>query len=95
MNAPTTPPDPRPAFTAATTWVTGLLSAVTAEQLDAPTPCDEFDVRTLGAHLLATAQRAAALPEGGRRTGHAVHRRPFRRAGIRNGRGAGDRSLVR
>ncbi|MBM7276815.1 TIGR03086 family protein [Gordonia rubripertincta] len=64
MNAPTTPPDPRPAFAAATTWVTGLLSEVTAEQLAAPTPCDEFDVRTLGAHLLATAQRAAALPEG-------------------------------
>ncbi|ASR04766.1 TIGR03086 family metal-binding protein [Gordonia rubripertincta] len=64
MNAPTTPPDPRPAFAAAITWVTGLLSEVTAEQLAGPTPCDEFDVRTLGAHLLATAQRAAALPEG-------------------------------
>lgn len=64
MNAQTTPPDPRPAFAAATGWVTELLSAVTAEQFAAPTPCDDFDVRTLGAHLLATAQRAAALPEG-------------------------------
>ncbi|GAC53947.1 TIGR03086 family metal-binding protein [Gordonia amicalis] len=64
MNAQTTPPDPRPVFAAATTWVTELLSAVTADQFAAPTPCDDFDVRTLGAHLLATAQRAAALPAG-------------------------------
>lgn len=59
-----TPPDPRPAFSAATAWVTALMSAVTPAQLADPTPCTEFDVRTLCGHLIATARRAAALGEG-------------------------------
>lgn len=56
--------DPRPAYAAATAWVTELLNGVTDEQWTAPTPCEEFDVRTLGAHLIATANRAVALAEG-------------------------------
>ncbi|MFT4393817.1 TIGR03086 family metal-binding protein [Gordonia lacunae] len=62
--APTAPADPRPPFRAATAWVTGLLAAIADDQLGAPTPCDEFDVRTLSAHVVATAQRALALAEG-------------------------------
>ncbi|GAA3718472.1 TIGR03086 family metal-binding protein [Gordonia hankookensis] len=61
----TTPADPRPAYGAATTWVTGLLAAVSDDQLTSPTPCEEFDVRTLAAHVIATAQRAIVLAEGG------------------------------
>ncbi len=56
--------DPRPAYAAATAWATHLLEGVTDDQLDAPTPCDEFDVRTLAGHLIATAGRAVALGEG-------------------------------
>ncbi|GAB88859.1 TIGR03086 family metal-binding protein [Gordonia rhizosphera] len=56
--------DPRPAYAAATAWATHLLAGVTDDQLDAPTPCDEFDVRTLAGHLIATAARAVALGEG-------------------------------
>ncbi|MFE0752201.1 TIGR03086 family metal-binding protein [Gordonia sp. NPDC058843] len=62
--APTMPADPRPAFRVATAWVTGLLAGTGDDQLDAPTPCDEFDVRTLSAHMVATAQRARALADG-------------------------------
>ncbi|EON34760.1 hypothetical protein GTC6_00855 [Gordonia terrae C-6] len=75
MNAPTTNSgpapettpalgDPRPAFRAATAWVVELLEGVSDDQLDSPTPCDDFDVRTLSAHLVAVAHRAAALAEG-------------------------------
>lgn len=59
-----TPPDPRPAFQSATTWVTTLMRAVTAAQLTDPTPCADFDVRALCAHLIATVRRAVALGEG-------------------------------
>ncbi|AZG46033.1 TIGR03086 family metal-binding protein [Gordonia insulae] len=59
------PADPRPAYAVATEWVTGLLAGVTDDQLSSPTPCEEFDVRTLAAHLTATAQRAVVLGEGG------------------------------
>ncbi|OUC76028.1 TIGR03086 family metal-binding protein [Gordonia lacunae] len=58
------PADPRPAFRVATAWVTGLLAEIRDDQLRAPTPCDEFDVRTLSAHVVATAQRARALADG-------------------------------
>ena len=56
--------DPRPSYAAATAWVTELLNGVSEDQWSAPTPCDEFDVRTLAAHLIATANRAVALAEG-------------------------------
>lgn len=56
--------DPRPAFRAATAWVVELLEGVSDDQLDSPTPCDDFDVRTLSAHLVAVAHRADALAEG-------------------------------
>ncbi|MQY20407.1 TIGR03086 family metal-binding protein [Nocardia macrotermitis] len=58
------PADPRPAYAAATTWVADLLAGVTDTQLDGPTPCDEFDVRTLMRHLIGTGKRGLALAEG-------------------------------
>ncbi|MGW0039491.1 TIGR03086 family metal-binding protein [Gordonia sp. NPDC003376] len=62
--APAAPTDPRPAYAAATSWVTDLLSAVRSDQWDNRTPCTEFDVRTLASHLIGTARRAVALGSG-------------------------------
>jgi len=58
-------PDPRPLYAGALTWVHGLLQGVRPEHLDAPTPCPDFDVRTLAAHLVGTVDRARVLGEGG------------------------------
>ena len=41
--------DPREVYFTSAAWVSGLLTGVRADQLDLPTPCDEFDVRTLRA----------------------------------------------
>ncbi|GAB18552.1 hypothetical protein GOEFS_058_00130 [Gordonia effusa NBRC 100432] len=57
--------DPRPLYTAATAWVTELLAGVDDAQLHHPTPCTEFDVKTLSRHLVATVGRAAVVGEGG------------------------------
>lgn len=57
--------DPRPLYFAATAWVTDLLRNVDDSQLSDPTPCTEFDVKTLGRHLVATVSRAATVGEGG------------------------------
>lgn len=64
MTAPTQL-DPRPIYFAAAAWVTDLLRNVDAGQLGDPTPCTEYDVKTLGAHLVATVGRAAVVGEGG------------------------------
>lgn len=56
---------PRPLYFAATAWVTGLLDHVDGTMLADPTPCTEFDVATLGRHLVATVTRAAVVGEGG------------------------------
>lgn len=56
--------DPRPLYAASTAWVGRLLTAVTPEQLDRPTPCSEFDVLALSGHLIGTAGRAVALADG-------------------------------
>lgn len=56
--------DPRPAYDAAVTWVAALMDGVQAEQLDQPTPCTDFDVRTLMGHLIATGVRAEAIGLG-------------------------------
>ncbi|MFW0794004.1 TIGR03086 family metal-binding protein [Gordonia sp. CPCC 205515] len=61
----TQPADPRPVYSAATRWVTDLLTNVREDQLDSLTPCDEFDVRALAGHLIGTAGRAVALGEAG------------------------------
>jgi uncharacterized protein (TIGR03086 family) len=56
--------DPRPLYDGALTWVLGLVRGVRPEQLAAPTPCSELDVRALLAHLVATVNRAAAFGRG-------------------------------
>ena len=56
--------DPRPRYRAATEWVVGLAAGVRPDQLTAPTPCPEFDVRTLLGHLVTTARRARAVGDG-------------------------------
>ncbi|MGV9671781.1 TIGR03086 family metal-binding protein [Gordonia sp. NPDC003504] len=64
MSTPALPADPRPVYAAATRWVTDLLGHVDDDQLDSPTPCDDFDVRALAGHLIGTARRAVALGNG-------------------------------
>ncbi|MCJ0902814.1 TIGR03086 family metal-binding protein [Rhodococcus sp. ARC_M6] len=57
--------DPRPIYLGATAWVATLLRTVRADQLTLPTPCDEFDVLTLSAHLIGTVGRIIAIAELG------------------------------
>lgn len=57
--------DPRPVYAGAAEWVLSLLSAVRPDQLSLPTPCDEFDVRTLSSHLIGTVRRVIAIAELG------------------------------
>lgn len=45
-------------------WVGQLMTATRPEQLTAPTPCSEFDVRTLMGHLIGTAHRGLGTARG-------------------------------
>lgn len=42
-------------------WFGSLLGAVTDEQLSGPTPCPDWDVRALGAHVIDTHRRVLGL----------------------------------
>lgn len=55
--------DPRPLYDSALTWVAGLIDG--AHGLDGPTPCDEFDVRGLLGHIVATVDRIRVAGEDG------------------------------
>ncbi|MFI1968941.1 TIGR03086 family protein [Streptomyces cinnamoneus] len=73
MDAKTTRPldaasDPRPLYARAADQVAALVAAVPAGGLDAPTPCEGFDVRALLAHLVSGVRAGAALGETGRDT---------------------------
>jgi uncharacterized protein (TIGR03086 family) len=57
--------DPRPLYRAALDWTAGLVAGVRPDQLADPTPCTEYDVRTLLGHLVTTVRRATAVGEGG------------------------------
>ncbi|MFG2124172.1 TIGR03086 family metal-binding protein [Streptomyces sp. NPDC048710] len=65
--------DPRPVYTRATEQAAALIKTVRPEQLDGPTPCTEFDVRTLLSHIVGGTRRIAVVGEGG--DGLAIH--PF------------------
>ena len=65
MTSAETLPDPRPAFDAAVLAVLDVVRAVPAGALDGPTPCTEFDVRTLRGHLLTVLRRTAHVGRGG------------------------------
>ncbi len=57
--------DPRPLYSRALAFAADLVDGVRPDQLTDPTPCDEFDVRTLLGHLLTTARRARVIAGGG------------------------------
>jgi uncharacterized protein (TIGR03086 family) len=59
------PTDPRPPFAAATGLLLTTVAVVRPEQLTAPTPCTEFDVRTLLGHVLYVLRRIAVAGAGG------------------------------
>ncbi|MFG2851628.1 TIGR03086 family metal-binding protein [Streptomyces mirabilis] len=65
--------DPRPLYTRATEQIAALVATVRPEQLAGPTPCAEFDVRTLLSHIAGGTRRIAMVGAGG--DGMAV--RPF------------------
>ena len=57
--------DPRPVYTRATEQAAALIRTVRPEQLTGPTPCAEFDVRTLLSHMVGGTRRIAIVGEGG------------------------------
>jgi uncharacterized protein (TIGR03086 family) len=60
----TATPDSRPLLKSAFAQATALVEAISPDQLDRPTACEEYDVQALIAHLHAVAERIAALPGG-------------------------------
>src|SRR5689334_334864 len=56
--------DPRAVFARAADTGRAVVAAVTPDQLDQPTPCDDFDVRTVMGHLVEVLRRIAALGRG-------------------------------
>ena len=56
--------DPREALAMTQAWVAGLLAGVGPEQLALPTPCAEFDVAALVAHLYGVADRIEVMGQG-------------------------------
>jgi uncharacterized protein (TIGR03086 family) len=57
--------DPRPFYDRALSWAHGVVLGVDRMALDGPTPCSEYDVRSLLGHLVATVDRARVIGEGG------------------------------
>lgn len=62
MTEPT--PDPRPRLAAALDQAQHLIDALDEVELGLPTPCTEYDVRTLLAHLVAVLRKLAAVGNG-------------------------------
>ncbi|MFJ1701999.1 TIGR03086 family metal-binding protein [Kitasatospora sp. NPDC088346] len=58
--------DPRPHYLRALDQLAKVVAQVTPEQLDRPTPCTEFDLRTLLGHTVGGIHRIAYVGEGGR-----------------------------
>ncbi|MCI3273262.1 TIGR03086 family metal-binding protein [Streptomyces cylindrosporus] len=65
--------DPRPIYARATEQTAALIKTVTPERLNGPTPCTEFDVRTLLSHIVGGTLRIAVAGE----TGDGGEVRPF------------------
>jgi uncharacterized protein (TIGR03086 family) len=56
--------DPRPLFTTAVQTAVPVLASVRPDQFDLPSPCVEYDVKGLMAHLVFVLHRVAALGRG-------------------------------
>ena len=56
--------DPRPLFTTAVQTALPVIASVRDNQLDLPSPCFEYDVKGLMAHLVFVLHRVAALGRG-------------------------------
>jgi len=63
-DAPLAADDPRAVFARAVALATAVIGRVGPQQLDNPTPCDDFDVRGLLGHLVTVLRRVAALGRG-------------------------------
>ena len=57
--------DPRPQLDAALDQVHALIEAIGPDDGQRPTPCPEFDVRTLVAHLVAVMRKLTVVRAGG------------------------------
>ncbi len=57
--------DPRPGLMSAIALAGGALAAVRPEQLRDPTPCPDYNVRTLGKHLISVLRRVSVVGRGG------------------------------
>lgn len=64
MTAGTTS-DPRPQFAAALDQVERRIDAMESDDLGRPTPCAEYDVQTLLAHLVAVLRKLTVVRAGG------------------------------
>ncbi|MCF3182689.1 TIGR03086 family protein [Streptomyces polychromogenes] len=62
--APSSSFDPRTDLAAAIELAGRTLAAVRPDQYDAPTPCEEFDVRRLSSHLVAVVRRISVIGRG-------------------------------
>lgn len=56
--------DPRDDLATAIALAGRTLAAVRPDQYDAPTPCEDFDVRRLSSHLVAVVRRIAVIGRG-------------------------------
>jgi uncharacterized protein (TIGR03086 family) len=56
--------DPRVLLAGAMTSAAEVIGSVTQDQLDLPTPCSDFDVRSLANHLLSAPPTVASLGRG-------------------------------
>ena len=59
--APRPAEDPRPLFASAASTACDVVGRVRPDHLTGPTPCADFDVRALLAHLIAVFRRVAAV----------------------------------
>lgn len=57
--------DPRQMYARALAQTESIIEKVQPEQLSEPTPCDEYDVRSLLSHIVGGVNRAAIFGEGG------------------------------
>jgi uncharacterized protein (TIGR03086 family) len=57
-------PDLRPLLTRAFDQAEAVIASVIPDQLTRPTPCTEWDVRTLLSHMVLAARRNAAVAQG-------------------------------